>query len=110
MSWKEDPELVRPDLVDSLEEDVGPIDERWRGIFEVLVPQVLGERGRGGVIGMALKLMIDQARRFVARNPEQARAQVILAARAVTAQLRIEPAELYPDLVREGDGAAAERR
>lgn len=95
-SWRDDPELVR-DLDEQPGEQLGPLDERWAGIFDQLIPAVLGERGRGGMIGIGLKLMIDQARRFVARNPEQARDQVILAARAVVAQLRVEPHELYPD-------------
>lgn len=96
-SWRDDPSLVR-DIDESVAEDLGPLDDRWAGIFEVLIPQVLGERGRAGIVGMGLKLMIDQARRFVARDPEGARQQVIFAARAVAAQLRIEPHELYPDL------------
>lgn len=91
-SWRDDPELVR----DS-DEGLAPeleLDERWRGVFDELIPMVMGSHGRG-LIGQAIRLMVHQGRKYVSRNPEKARDTVIQAIRLVAAQLRVEPAEVY---------------
>lgn len=92
-SWREDPELIR----DS-DEDLAPapeLDERWRGVFDELIPMVMGSRGGRGLVGQAIRLMVYQGRKYVSRNPEKARETVIQAIRLVAAQLRVEPAEVY---------------
>ena len=91
--WREDRELVRGD-----DEDLAPdpaLDERWRGVFDDLIPAVLQGRGGRGLIGQAIKLLVYQGRKYVSRNPEAARETVIQAIRLVAAQLRVEPAEVY---------------
>ena len=90
-SWRDDPDLVRDDG-----EDLAPdpeLDERWRGVFDDLIPMVMGQRG--GLIGQAMRLMVHQGRKYVSRNPDKARYTVIQAIRLVAAQLRVEPGEVY---------------
>lgn len=90
--WRQDPELIRES--DALDPDP-ELDERWRGVFEDLIPTVLGSRSGRGLMGQAVKLMVHQGRKYVSRNPDQARDTVIQAIRLVAAQLRIEPGEVY---------------
>ena len=92
--WRLDGDLVRPDDAD-LEPDP-PLDERWAGVFDHMIPAVIGNRG-SGILGQAVKLMSHQGRRYVSRNPEQARQTVIAAMQMVAAQLGIEPGEVYPE-------------
>lgn len=92
--WRQDPDLVREDA--EPEPDV-PLDERWAGIFDVLIPQVLGDRATAGIIKHAVRLMVHQGRKYVARHPDEARATVIQAIQMVAAQLRIEPGEVYTE-------------
>jgi hypothetical protein len=95
-SWRDDPDLVRGE-----DEDLAPdpeLDVRWRGVFEELIPAVVGSRAGRGLLGQAIRLMVYQARKYVSRNPDRARDTVIQAIRLTAAQLRIEPAEVYgPD-------------
>jgi hypothetical protein len=94
--WRQQEDLVRDDTEDL--EPPAALDAQWSGIFDQLIPSVMGERR--GLMGQGLRLMVHQGRRYVARNPEQARATVIEAIRMVAAQLRIEPHELYEEVKR----------
>jgi hypothetical protein len=96
--WRDDPELIR-DSEDLLEPDP-ELDERWRGVFDDLIPMVMGERGGRGLLRHAIRLMVHQARKYVSRNPDRARDTVIQAVRLIAAQLRIEPKEIYDEAPR----------
>lgn len=92
-SWRDDRDLVR-----DADEDLAPepeLTELWSGVFDDLIPMVVGARGSHGIIHQAIKLLVHQARKYVSRNPDRARSTVIQAMRLVAAQLRVEPAEVY---------------
>ena len=94
--WRDDPELVRQGE-DMYLEEVELNDRRWRRIFDEMLPTVLQEKGRG-VIGMAIRLTVWNARKYVAKHPVEARATVVEALRMTVAALEVEPLEVYEEL------------
>jgi len=98
-SWKDDPDLVRPNDDDELLQKLD-LEERWSRLF-ANVEQIFVGDGGGFVKGTwraMFKGFLWQAKKRVAIDPDGARHYVIESMQLIAACLEIEPRELYPDL------------
>lgn len=98
-SWKDDPELVRQGDDDDLLQTL-TLDERWQQLFSA-VEQIFVGDGGGFVKGTwraMFKGFLWQAKKRVAVEPEGSRNYVIESMQLISACLKIEPRELFPDL------------
>jgi len=98
--WRKDPDFVRQDddeddLVQQLE-----LEETWTQLFSAVEQVFVGEGGGfiKGTWRAMFKGFVWQAKKRVAVDPEGSRAYVLESMQLISACLRIEPRELFPDL------------
>jgi hypothetical protein len=107
VSWRDDPGLVRTASDDDLYQTV-ELDEQFTALFASVEPIFLPTGG--GLMDKGYRAMFRgfmwQAKKKAAAEPAEVREWIVQAIRVVTAALRVEPRELYPDLKPAKDPAA----